>query len=174
MLTQERLKELFNYREDGFLIRRTNEGQRGRVGDLVGCLDNTGYLTVGVDEHKYLVHRLIWFWHHGYLPENLLDHKDRIKINNWIDNLREVGHQCNIRNIDNPKTNTSGVKGVIWSKANNKWMAFININKKQYYLGYFIEFDEAVANRLAHEQSINWDGCDNSSPAYQYIQSISN
>lgn len=169
MLTQERVKELFDYREDGVLVRRVTVCYCARFGDLAGSLHCDGYLQVTIDGLSSLAHRIIWLWHKGYLPEHGLDHIDRNKLNNRIENLREVGHQCNMRNTGNGKNNSSGVKGVCWDKTNGKWLVQITINRKTIKLGCFSDFTEAVAHRLAAEQAENWQGCDSSSPAYQYI-----
>ena len=49
-------------------------------------------------------------------------------------------------------------------------MAHIRIMKKYYNLGRYADFDEAVLARLATEQCLGWEGCDSSSPAYQYAK----
>lgn len=99
----------------------------------------------------YYAHRLAWFYYYGYWPENKIDHRDQIKHHNWILNLREASDQCNQRNTGNRKDNKSGVKGVTWSNANNKWKVEIRINNKGKFLGYFVNFVEAVCTRLAAE-----------------------
>ena len=118
----------------------------------------------------YKAHRLAWFYVHGYMPENDIDHEDRITNHNWIKNLREVSKVCNARNIGNIKSNTSGVKGVKWDKFNTKWEVCIMINQINKYLGRYKSFDNAVCARLAGEQCVNWEGCDSHSPAYQYVR----
>lgn len=170
VLTQEKVRELFDYREDGNLIWMVSTSRRIKVGDVAGSPNGDGYLRVGVNGEQYLAHRLIWLWHHGYLPENGLDHKDRIKTHNWIDNLREINRSCNKRNTANPINNSSGVKGVSWHKFTGTWVAVIKVHMKNHNLGYFSDFTEAVAHRLAHEQAVNWSSCDSSSPAYQFIK----
>lgn len=100
----------------------------------------------------------------------MLDHIDRKILNNRIENLREVSNSCNMRNTGNPSTNTSGVKGVCWNKSKNKWRAEIKINSRMTHLGYFTDFTEAVAHRLAAEQCLNWECCDGCSPAYQFMK----
>lgn len=110
MLTQERVRELFEYREDGCLIRRVAKSNT-KVGDVAGNLRGDGYLQVTIDRQGYLLHRTVFLYHHGYLPENDLDHIDQDRTNNRIENLREVSRACNLRNTSNRCTNTSGVKG---------------------------------------------------------------
>ena len=50
---------------------------------------------------------------------------------------------------DNLKSN---VTGVTWVKSCNKWGARITVDKKQIYLGYYDEFDEAVEARKNAEK----------------------
>lgn len=169
-LTQERVLELFDYREDGVLIRKIRTSNRVNLGDVAGSYDKKGYLTVRVDGRTYKVHRLIWLWHYGYFPESGLDHKDRIKDHNYIDNLREAGSVCNVRNTGNRSTNTSGVKGVGPGKRGKRWRARITVFGKTIPLGVHADFIEAVCHRLAAEQALDWAGCDSSSPAFQYVE----
>ncbi len=65
MLSQERVKELFNY-ADGNLVRLV--GLQGcRKGDVVGSKTKNGYLHTRVDGSRYYNHRLVWLWHKGYV-----------------------------------------------------------------------------------------------------------
>ena len=169
-LTQARIKHLFNYRADGNLIRRILTSNCVSVGDVVGCLGNDGRLHSQVDRKIYLNHRLIWLWHKGYFPEHEIDHIDRDKLNNRIENLREVTRTCNLRNTGNRSNNVSGVKGVCWYKRHEKWLSTIRVARKSINLGYHVDFLEAVCHRLAGEQALDWEGCDSSSPAYQYVK----
>ena len=102
MLTQKRLKELFDY-QDGQLIRKTNRasngnGNRWKAGTILGFPLNGGYVGASVDFKKYKLHRLIWLWHKGNLPTLDLDHKDGDPSNNRIENLREETIAENNRN----------------------------------------------------------------------------
>ena len=169
MLTQARVRELFDYREDGCLIRKVATGKTHR-GAVAGCPSHHGYFIVGVNKRYYLLHRLVFLYHHGYLPENHVDHIDRDRSNNRIENLREVSHTCNLRNTGNHCTNTSGIKGVSWDASKNKWTATIMVSKRSFHLGRFTDFTEAVAHRLAAEQALAWGSCDSCSPAFQYMQ----
>lgn len=104
--------------------------------------DNTYY---GINFKKLLlrVHRLFFYWHHGYLPE-LVDHKDRNRFNNNIENLRELTKSNNNRNRDKiRKKTTSKYKGVTWNKTKKKWQAQITFNSKNIYIGRYDNEDEA-------------------------------
>lgn len=64
------------------------------------------------------------------------------------ENLRICTHTENCRNRKKQFNNTSGYQGVTWDKLNNKWLAFICVNKKQTTLGYFDDKVEAHEYRL--------------------------
>ena len=171
MLTQERVKELFDYNaETGTLFWKVARGTNKREGLPAGCIGSRGYFVTRSFGKLYYNHRLIWLWVNGYFPETNIDHKNKDKIDNRIENLREVSHQCNIRNSGNRKDNTSGVKGVYWHARAKKWHAFIYLNGRNIYLGIFHDFDNAVCARLAGEQALGWSGCDSSSPAFKYVR----
>ena len=85
-------------------------------------------------------------------PLNLdIDHKDRNKGNNKIDNLRLVTTSENLRNVGKLSNNTSGVKGVSFYKSLGKYRAQIFVNGKRFHLGYFTSFEDAAAARRAAE-----------------------
>jgi len=168
-LTYDRLRELLTYNpKTGKFFRRTSRG-RARAGAECGGTLSERYVRIGIDGKLYSAHRLAWLYVHGYLPENGLDHIDRDPSNNRIENLREVSPSCNKRNCGNPRTNTSGVKGVGWDKRLGKWFVHIMVDRRMFNLGRYSDFDDAVCARLAAEQCLGWDGCDSSSPAYKYI-----
>jgi len=168
-LTYKKARELFNYRPDGNLIWKVSKGGK-KIGSIAGPKTKVGYSFIKIDGKDYRAHRLIWLWHHGYTPECGLDHINRIKHDNRIENLRESSQQCNLRNTDNFRDNTSGVKGVYRCKRYSRgfWMAYVRVQGKLYNLGRHKAFSEAVLHRLAAEQCLGWAGCGSSSPAYMY------
>jgi len=170
-LTQAKLKELLHYdQETGIFTRKVTAKHNAKRDDIAGWENKGGYLCISIDNKTYIASRLAWLYEFGYFPENEIDHKDKISHHNWIDNLRELSHQCNSRNCGNPKNNTSSVKGVVWDKPKQKWRVQIIINKKCKNIGRYKSFDNAVCARLAAEQCLNWSNCDSSSPAYQYVK----
>jgi hypothetical protein len=140
------------------------------IGDSAEYRSGTGYIQIRIDKKLYYAHRLAWLYVYGYFPENNIDHIDHKGYHNWIGNLREVSTQCNARNTGNFKHNSSGVKGVTWYPWVKKWAARIKINGKIRHLGLYEDFTEAVCTRLAAEQCLNWQKCDSTSPAYQYVR----
>ena len=131
-----------------------------------------GYTSIMISGKNYRAHRLAWLYVYGYLPEHEIDHIDRDKSNNKIDNLRHVSCSCNKRNVGLRQDNTSGIKGVYWDKQSDKWRAQITANNKQHHLGLFTDFTEAVCTRLAAEQCLNWPSCDANTSANHYVNNL--
>ncbi|TPE70688.1 AP2 domain-containing protein [Halalkalibacterium halodurans] len=50
------------------------------------------------------------------------------------------------------KNNTSGAKGVSYSRTLNKWVAYININKRKINLGAYAKKEDAIKARLDAEE----------------------
>lgn len=114
MLTQERLKELFEYRpETGEFIRKVSRG-RGKAGSVAGTSDKDGYIIIGIDRERYKAHRLAFLYMDGKIPEEV-DHKNRITWDNRWDNLRDTTSSENNKN--RTTYSNSGYLGVSWHKA---------------------------------------------------------
>lgn len=97
-------------------------------------------------------HRLIWFLHYGKFPASILDHINRDKTDNRIENLREVSHSENHRNCfkNQGKRNGCSSKYVGVSAVKNssgKFRVDIKIFQKQICLGLFNSEKEAAKTR---------------------------
>lgn len=80
------------------------------------------------------------------MPENQIDHKDRNRKNNRIENLRLATASQNC--VNRPSRRKNGTpRGVCWHKGQNKWTAKIEQNGKKIWLG---TFDSAETARLAY------------------------
>jgi hypothetical protein len=171
-LTQERLKELLDYNPDtGVFTRKVRQSGNAKEGAIAGS-NTTGYIRIGVDGPEYAAHRLAFLWMEGYFPENEVDHIDRNPSNNRWNNLREVSHQCNVRNVGIRKDNTSGIPGVGWDSKGACWRAYIKLSKKLKHLGGSKDFSEAVRIRWKAEVDNDFPTCNSTSPAYQHLLSI--
>ena len=146
-LNQERVKELFDYDfSTGLLTRKLKSGKRRLCGHKP---ISEGYGKVKIDGKMYLTHRVIWLWVFGLWPSEI-DHIDRDRMNNRINNLREVCHQENQHNASLRQDNSSGFRGVSWHKVTGKYQVVISKACKQIHIGLFSSFDEAVfASKMA-------------------------
>ena len=81
------------------------------------------------------------------------DHIDRNEMNNRRSNLRPCTRQENIRNKSIQSNNTSGIIGISWREDRNKYRAYITVEKrKQIFLGYFHNKEDAIKARLEAEK----------------------
>jgi len=133
MITQERVKQVFKYVQ-GNLYWKINLGSRGKIGVKAGNLNSGGYYIVQVDKVQYYIHRLIYLYHHGYIPK-FIDHKHGKSIGNYIWNLRPCTVSENRANSSLNKNNTSGFRGVLLQKSTGKWIARVKYKGVSYQLG---------------------------------------
>jgi len=154
-ITQDFLRAIFDYdAEKGRLIWK--ESTRGhKAGEIAGTLQRSkshgeqyrqisiGYGGVDV---VTLEHRLIFLWHHGYLPVQV-DHVNMNKTDNRIENLRSSDASRNQMNTVVRTSTKSGLKGVHWDESRGAWMSRIKINGKHVFLGRFATKEEAYEAR---------------------------
>lgn len=82
-----------------------------------------------------------------------VDHINHNTLDNRRENLRFVSNTENQYNQKISKKNTSGYKGVSWSKNNKKWQAYIRKDKILKSLGYFsVPEDAARAYNTAADE----------------------
>jgi len=92
--------------------------------------------------HTCYEHQIVFALHHGYWPE-MIDHVDRNKTNNRIENLRESDFVKNGNNRGATRVSKTGVKGVF--PSGNKFFVKRVIKGKQVYGGTFDTIEEAEA-----------------------------
>lgn len=129
--------------ETGVLVWKTRNSKRVNIGDVAGCVSPDGRVLIGINKKLYKAHRVIWAMVTGEWPTNLIDHKNGNPSDNRFENLREATKSQNQMNIKRIASNSSGIKGVSWSKASQKWRATIMINGKSKHLGVFATIEEA-------------------------------
>ena len=138
MIAMERLKELFDFNEERYLFVHKYAGETGRsysgrsrfIGNPAGKVNKShGYREIRIDGKTYKEHRLIWFWYYGEMPLNEVDHINRIRTDNRIENLREATGPEQRQNVSLRRDSSSGYPGVNWRKETNKWRVRIQINE---------------------------------------------
>lgn len=142
--------ELFVY-SDGHIEKMHKQCNRMHIVRQTDC--GHGYYRISLTnnakkQHMVKVHRIMY---HAYNPawdimnsslDNSIDHLDRDRTNNNIENLRLVTNQQNCFNRN--------VKGYCWHKRDKKWQASICINKKAIHLGTFdTELEASTAYQTA-------------------------
>lgn len=133
------VKELFEYR-DGALYWLT----KSRWGKRAGTVNGSGRRQVCIAGTLYMEHRIIFLWHHGYLPSEV-DHADGNPLNNRIENLRPATHSQNNMNTGVRKDNTSGEKGVSWVPSRQQYAVYCFKDGKKLYGSPAYTSDYAVA-----------------------------
>ena len=88
MLTQERVRELFDYcQTTGNLIWRVTKSATAPAGSVAGSVNKRGHVNLMVDKRMYAAHQVVYVLHHGVVPPEI-DHINRVKTDNRIENLR--------------------------------------------------------------------------------------
>jgi hypothetical protein len=102
------------------------------------------------------VHRLVAM---TFFPTSDLtlevDHRDRNRMNNMVQNLRWVSHSSNVFNQSKRAGASSRFRGVCWYKPTSKWLVQITIDGKSKHIGYFD--DELDAARAYNDALIRFD-----------------
>lgn len=142
-LTQSRLKEVLHYDPDTGQFIWTLDRGPARSGAPAGTIKD-GYLVIRVDRVEYRAHRLAWLYLYGQTPKLGLDHKDGVRSNNKISNLREALQGENNQNQQRAnKRSKSGLLGAFYLKHNGKWKSAIQVDRKRRCLGVFDSAEEA-------------------------------
>lgn len=145
--TRDRLMSVLSYDPDTGVFRwKQKMGARAREGAIAGCTISTqGYRMIAVDRHTYRAARLAWLYVYGNPVPEYVDHRNGVRTDDRIDNLRSSTNSQNCANSGARKHNTSGFKGVSWDAEAGKWKAKISVNYKQMNLGRFTTKEEAAA-----------------------------
>jgi len=129
------------YCEDDSKWRMINTRDAGK---LAGCVYSDGYRYITILLKTYRAHRIAWLHYYGEWPENQIDHINRVRDDNRIENLRDVTQSQNQWNRSIQTGRTSKYNGVVWHKRDKKWQAAIRINGKKKHLGYFVLEEDAA------------------------------
>lgn len=111
-----------------------------KIKDHSWCLGPRGeYAQTNINRIPVKMHRLILDF-----PEQEIDHINGNSLDNRKQNLRVCDHVQNSKNKMKYKNNTSGFKGVYFSKTLNKFITYVTNNYKKIYFGMFNTAEEAL------------------------------
>lgn len=146
LLCAEKVASILSYDPDNGEFRWLRTGNRAmRSGDRAGSIHPRGYVHIKIGGYSYAAHRLAWLLVYGAWPAKDLDHKNGVRRDNRIANLREcAGPVENNQNVRRYASNKSGAHGVGWHKASGKWRARISVGGKQHNLGVFASAEDAA------------------------------
>lgn len=99
VLEYERMSEIFRYDPDTGKIYWKQSYHRSKIGTEAGSINKAGYITIKMQGKQYSAARIGYLLTFGSIPTNLqIDHIDRNRTNNKIENLRLVSASENCRN----------------------------------------------------------------------------
>lgn len=132
------IRDCFTYDpETGAFMRCGRDGRR----DVLH--KRTGYCRVFFMGRNYQAHRLAWFFVHGCWPAADIDHKNCVRSDNRLSNLRLSDGTQNRAN--SRKRARALPKGVSFHKEAGRFQARIGSRGKHYFLGLFDTPDAAQA-----------------------------
>ena len=140
-LSCEKVRELFDYKDGELFWKKI--GPNKRTDRPAGTVNRDGYRRIKYMYKLYAVHRLVWTYH-GNAPVAFIDHINGDVLDNRIENLRAATHSQNCMNTRLRSDNTSGIKGVRWSKLKQKWIGTVGVNYKNYCAGEFDTREKAA------------------------------
>ena len=147
-LTAERLREVLSYDPlTGVFLWKVSTSRRVSVGSVAGYTDQDGYLRIRIDRVGYRAHRLAWLYMHGEWPADQIDHRNRSRMDNRIENLREATNGENSQNREPKRAKPSGLIGVNWHARDKRWIAQIMVDGRSIHLGSFTELEKAAQAR---------------------------
>lgn len=144
---------VYNLENDYGIVYASNTGNEFMFD--VEDYDKIKHITWGEDTKGYLrgfycnkmrsLHRLVL--NQNVKNDTMVDHINHNIKDNRKENLRITTNSGNIKNSKLSVRNTSGVKGVSFDKEDLRWKANIQCNKKKYYLGSFVNKEDAIRIR---------------------------
>lgn len=152
----EVLREHFTYNPETGELRWKVKGKKRRLHTEAGSCNSNDYRRLYVCGDFFQAHRICWALYYGEDPApNIIDHKNGVRNDNRISNLRIATESEN--NINRPlqRNSTTGYRGVAYHKQSRKWQAYINIEGKRHFLGLYISIEGAIAARLNYERENN-------------------
>jgi hypothetical protein len=137
-------RRLFQYHQDGSLTYRVNPRHPDCltskfIGKKAGGRDGAGYLSVRMFNQDVKAHHVVWLLNTGCMPTLPIDHINRNRTDNRIENLRLATDQQNIVNCT--ALTTKG--GVLKNRRGRTYYARITINGKKLIIAKCKTYEEA-------------------------------
>ncbi len=141
MTTHARLLELLDYCPLSGFFRWRVPRCNVQIWQIAGYVNNKGYREICIDGKLHKAHRLAWLYIHTHWPKQQIDHINRCRDDNRLENLREATAQQNAANRLASSVNRLGIKGVTYDRGS--FVAYSKYLGKHKYLGSFKTADEA-------------------------------
>lgn len=134
------------------------------AGEVAGSFQGS-YYQVTVQQVNYMAHRVIWEITNGEIPSGYqIDHKNGVRTDNAISNLRAIPRCLNQRNMAISKRNKSGHAGVCYTEVKDRdgvkvypyWVAgWMGLDGKYKAVSYSVSklgFDEAKQQAIIRRE----------------------
>lgn len=130
------------YLKDGLLYWGDSVGTtRRRAGNFLnkpaGCVSSRGYIQIRMGLDKFMAHRIIWALHYGSWPKVGIDHINGDRLDNRIENMREVTQFSNSKNAAKYPRKENWVATGGGRLAGGKWYAGAQVDKTKIHIGSF-------------------------------------
>ena len=132
-MTYEQVRDLFDYREDGNLVWKVKPNKSIPIGAVAGLKPTTKekYRRVKINGWDHALHRVIFLWHHGWLPK-VVDHRNQNKFDNKIENLRAATVAQNTQNVNASPRGKVPYKGITHRPEKRlPWIVELRCNGKR-------------------------------------------
>lgn len=159
--TPEQIRQLVSYEpETGLLfwkprdtswfngkLRPTNVWNTRYAGkQALSYISTYGYYCGAVLNYQLLAHRVVWAWHYGEWPILEIDHINRNRLDNRIENLRDVSHSENERNKSLSIRSKTGETGVYRTRSGRYSANYVS-HLKKLQIGTYATIAEAAEAR---------------------------
>lgn len=138
MITQDMVKDLLIYESGRLMWRKSGTGRKVAAGSVTSL----GYCHIEIKINNkrciFKRHQLVFLYHHGYIPE-CVDHIDRDRSNDKIENLRAVTMSQNSAN-KKISTGKNPHRGVSFEAQSNTYRVRIGGKHK----GRFSNLEDAI------------------------------
>lgn len=132
----QNLTDNYDYISSGHLLSKKRKIK------IIGTELENGYLKIKISEIQILYHQAIFLKEKGYIPK-IIDHYNRNKKDNRIENLRDATNSQNRANAIKDRNSNNNFKGVNITPY-GKYRAVIYKDKKKYNIGNFKTEKEAA------------------------------
>ena len=142
-VTADDARAVFDYDPlTGVFLWKIRTGRRCIIGADARSIQKGRY-TVKLGGTRFQASNVAWLITYGEWPSAEVDHRDKNKLNDAIDNLRLSTTMKNMMNIGKTRRNRTGYKGV--SVHRSGFAVWIRADGYKYYLGVYDDVEHAGA-----------------------------
>lgn len=146
------LQQKFNYDPNTGAVSYRFKSGKYPAGAEAGSLSDDGYRVLKVPyagrRTQIACHIIAWALSYGEYPVGDVDHRDTIRTNNRLSNLRSSTRSQNLANRNKKGDLPKGVT-LVKKRKSKPFQAQISVNNKKKFLGYFENPAEAHLVYLA-------------------------